>query len=70
MKKLHIVIFLLLSLFLFSQISCQHVETVYKDVPEDCVIIKRETLQAMIHELIHQKALLLDCLERERAAKD
>lgn len=38
----------------------------YKDVPADCVIIKRDTLSKIIGEFILTKRELMECLEREK----
>lgn len=65
MKKL-ILCFLILSL-LCTISSCATTETiVYRDVPEDCVVIKRETLSKIIGEIILTKRELMECLEREK----
>ena len=39
---------------------------IYKDVPGDCVVIKRDTLSKIIGELILTKRELMECLEREK----
>ncbi|MEO0166589.1 MAG: hypothetical protein ABIL39_10690 [candidate division WOR-3 bacterium] len=46
--------------------SCVTTQTIYKDVPEDSVVIKRETLNLLIETLINTKMELKECLERER----
>lgn len=65
MKKRLIILFLLLSLTL-NLSSCVTTRTIYKDVPEDSVVIKRETLNLLIETLINTKMELKECLERER----
>lgn len=65
MRKL-ILCFLILSLW-FTVSSCATTGTiVYKDVPADCMVIKRDTLSRIIGELIITKQELMECLERER----
>lgn len=55
-------------LLLFTSYSCAPTEkVVYKDVPPDHMVIKKETLDNLMQEMIYLKYLLLDCLERERA---
>ena len=41
-------------------------QIVYKDVPADCVVIKRDTLSKLIGEFILTKRELMECLEREK----
>ena len=65
MKRL-ILCFLLLSL-LCTVSSCATPATiVYRDVPKDCIVIGRNTLDKMIGELISTKRELMECLEREK----
>jgi len=65
MKKL-ILCFLILSL-LFTISNCAPTGSIiYKDVPGDCVVIKRDTLSKIIGELILTKRELMECLEREK----
>lgn len=53
---------------MFTASNCATTGTIiYKDVPADCVIIKRDTLSKIIGELILTKRELLECQERERA---
>jgi len=61
-----ILCFLILSL-LCTINSCAPTGTIiYKDVPADCVIIKRDTLSKIIGEFILTKSELMECLEREK----
>jgi len=54
-------------LLLCTASSCAQTGTIiYKDVPADCVIIKRDTLSKLIGEFILTKRELLECQERER----
>jgi hypothetical protein len=47
--------------------NCVATETiVYKDVPADSIVIKRDTLDKALEELISTKRELMECLEREK----
>jgi hypothetical protein len=41
-------------------------QIVYKDVPDDCVVVKRDTLRSLIGDYIIVKGELMECLERAR----
>jgi hypothetical protein len=65
MKKL-ILCFSILSLLCTISSCAQTGTIIYKDVPADCVIIKRDTLSKIIGEFILTKRELMECLEREK----
>lgn len=65
MKKRLIILFLLLFLVL-NLSNCVTTRIIYKDVPEDSVVIKRDTLDQLIKTLIETKMELKECLEREK----
>ena len=55
----------LISLLLFTLCSCVTTQPVSTDT-SNTICIQKDTLGKMLDELIHQKGLLMECLERER----
>lgn len=53
-----------------SQFSCGALQPkeviVYKDVPEDSVVIKKNSLQKLMGDCIDCKRELIDCLESKK----
>jgi len=64
--KRWMLLFLSLSL-IFTTNSCIFTQEkiIYKDVPADHMIIKRDTLDKFLSEAIRTKQELQECLERE-----
>lgn len=61
--------FLILSLLFIICNGCattSNDKIIYKDLPAGYVAIKKETLNKLLSELLWQKQLLLECLEREK----
>lgn len=69
MKKLTLSLLSLLLLFTLSSCVTPESQVVYRDVPLDSIVLKRETLRKLLDESILQKSLLIECLERERECK-
>ena len=59
---------LLLLLMLCDFTGCvKRIETaVYQDVPEDSMVVKRETMRNILETVIEKDQQLKECLERER----
>ena len=54
-------------LLLFTIVNCAAQERIiYKDVPADHTVVKSETLDSLVKEIINTKRELLECIERER----
>ncbi len=66
MKKLtKCLLIFLLSLILYS--GCAgNPQIVYKDVPADCMVVKRDTMKNILETVIEKDSQLRECLEREK----
>ena len=70
MKQIKCWVILLLLLISFEAGCVHKVETViYKDVPEDSMVVNRETMRNILETVIEKDQQLKECLERERIAR-
>jgi hypothetical protein len=65
MKRISYWVILFVLLTSFNLGCIKRVETVYKDVPEDSIVVKRETLRNVLETVIEKDQQLKECLERE-----
>ena len=65
MKKSRLLFLSLLLLFTTNSCLFTQEKIIYKDVPADHMIIKRDTLDKFLSEAIRTKRELQECLERE-----